>query len=469
MTVVTRFAPSPTGFMHIGNARTALFNYLFARHMGGKFLLRIEDTDRERSTQAAIDAIFESLQWMGLEWDGEAVLQSTRLERHTEVAQKLLEAGKAYPCYCSPEELEAMREKARLEKRTIRYDGTWRDRDPSEAPKGVSPVIRFKAPLEGETVVHDKVKGTITVQNDQLDDMVLLRSDGTPTYMLSVVVDDHDMGITHVIRGADHMTNTFRQKQLFQAMGWDVPEYSHIPLIHGADGTKLSKRHGALGTEDYKNMGFLPEAMCNYLLRLGWSHGNDEIISKEQAVEWFNLESVQKSPARFDVAKLTNLNGNYLREAADDRLLLLIRPELEKIVGKKLDDFLCKRLQTGMPELKQRAKTVNELAECAQFYVHSRPIPMDEKAKQDISEDSIRLLRNFYPILSTLERWTHEEIEATARKFAEDQEVKFGELAKPLRAILTGRGISPGLFDVFVVLGKEESLGRLDDVLGVYS
>lgn len=467
MTVVTRFAPSPTGFMHIGNARTALFNYLFARHMGGKFLLRIEDTDRERSTQPAIDAIFESLKWMGLEWDGEAVLQSTRLERHTEVAKKLLEMGKAYPCYCSPQELEAMREKARLEKRTIRYDGTWRDRDPSEAPKGVSPVIRFKAPLEGETVVHDKVKGTITVQNDQLDDMVLLRSDGTPTYMLSVVVDDHDMGITHVIRGADHMTNTFRQKQLFQAMGWDVPEYSHIPLIHGADGTKLSKRHGALGTEDYKNMGFLPEAMCNYLLRLGWSHGNDEIISKEQAVEWFNLESVQKSPARFDVAKLTNLNGNYLREAGDERLLSLIQPELEKIVGKKLDDSLCRRLRAGMPELKQRAKTVNELAECAQFYVHSRPIPMDEKAKQDISEDSIRLLRNFYPILSTLERWSHEEIEAVARKFAEDQGVKFGELAKPLRAILTGRGVSPGLFDVFVVLGKEESLGRLDDILNV--
>jgi len=463
MSIVTRFAPSPTGYMHIGNARTALFNYLFARHNKGKFLLRIEDTDRERSTQDAIDKIFQSLEWLDLQWDGEAVFQSKNQPRHAAIAQSLLENGKAYYCYCTPEELAQMREQALKEGRSPGYDGRWRDKDPSEAPAGVKPVIRLKAPREGETKVIDLIQGEITVQNAELDDMILLRSDGTPTYMLSVVVDDHDMSITHVIRGSDHLTNSFRQSQLFQALGWEIPIYSHLPLIHGSDGGKLSKRHGALGVDAYQGMGYLPEALCNYLLRLGWSHGDDEIISRAQAIEWFTLKHVQKSPARFDLAKLTNLNAHYLREADNARLLPLIEPHLKSIVKRPLTDQDKDRFLRGMDELKTRAKTLEELAELGSFYIFSCPIPMDDKVSQSLDSNAQALLRDFSPILQETELWSHDSLESLAREFVEQRQIKLGDLAKPLRAALTGRPVSPGIFDVMVTLGKEETLERLKD------
>lgn len=463
MSIVTRFAPSPTGYMHIGNARTALFNYLFARHNKGKFLLRIEDTDRERSTQDAIDKIFQSLEWLDFQWDGEAVFQSKNQPRHAAIAQSLLENGKAYYCYCTPEELAQMREQALKEGRSPGYDGRWRDKDPSEAPAGVKPVIRLKAPREGETKVIDLIQGEITVQNAELDDMILLRSDGTPTYMLSVVVDDHDMSITHVIRGSDHLTNSFRQSQLFQALGWEIPIYSHLPLIHGSDGGKLSKRHGALGVDAYQGMGYLPEALCNYLLRLGWSHGDDEIISRAQAIEWFTLKHVQKSPARFDLAKLTNLNAHYLREADNARLLPLIEPYLKSIVKRPLTDQDKDRFLRGMDELKTRAKTLEELAELGSFYIFSCPIPMDDKVLQSLDSNAQALLRDFSPILQETELWSHDSLESLAREFVEQRQIKLGDLAKPLRAALTGRPVSPGIFDVMVTLGKEETLERLKD------
>src|SRR5690349_956381 len=344
MSVVVRFAPSPTGFLHIGGARTALFNWLFARHNGGTYKLRIEDTDRARSTPEAVAAILDGLSWLGLDWDGEVVYQSQRLDRHAEIARQLLAEGKAYRCYCTPEELEAMREKARAEGRPVRYDGTWRDRDPSEAPPGVKPAIRLKAPQEGETVIRDHVQGEVRVANAQLDDLIILRADGTPTYNLSVVVDDHDMGITHVIRGDDHLTNAFRQTQIYRALDWAVPEFAHVPLIHGPDGAKLSKRHGALGVDAYRDMGYLPEALRNYLLRLGWSHGDDEIIATRQAIEWFDLAAVGRAPARFDFAKLDNLNGHYIREAADERLVALVVPRLEQRLGLALGEAQRARL-----------------------------------------------------------------------------------------------------------------------------
>src|SRR5512145_3448000 len=385
--VRVRFAPSPTGFLHIGGARTALFNWLFARHYGGKFLLRIEDTDRARSTAEAVEAIFEGLRWLELHWDGEATFQFARASRHAETARKLLAEGKAYRCYCTPEELEAMRAKAKAEGRSMRYDGTWRERDPGEAPPGVQPVIRIKAPHHGVTVIRDRVQGNVTIANEQLDDMVLLRADGTPTYMLSVVVDDYDMGVTHVIRGDDHLNNAARQMQLILALGWPVPEYAHIPLIHGPDGAKLSKRHGALGVDAYREMGYLPEAVRNYLLRLGWAHGDDEIISTEQAIQWFDLDAVGRSPSRFDFAKLTNLNGHYLREAADERLVGDILPRLEAATG-PVDEAARDRLRRGMGGLKARARTLVDLAQAAAFYVKRRPIQPDDKAAKLLTPEA---------------------------------------------------------------------------------
>jgi glutamyl-tRNA synthetase len=459
MTVITRFAPSPTGFLHIGGARTALFNWLYARHHGGIFRLRIEDTDRVRSTEAAIEAILEGLRWLGLDWDEETVFQFARAGRHAEVAQAMMAAGKAYLCYCTPAELEQMREAARAAGKPIRYDGRWRDRDPQEAPAGVKPVVRLKAPLSGETVVHDEVQGEVRVGNEQLDDMVLLRGDGTPTYMLSVVVDDHDMGITHVIRGDDHLTNTFRQKQIYQAMGWDCPSFAHIPLIHGPDGAKLSKRHGALGVDAYRELGYMPAALRNYLLRLGWSHGDEEIISTEQAVKWFDLSAVGRSASRFDYAKLDNLNGHYIR-SADDRELAA---EAAARLGVAGDEASTERLVKGMPGLKARAKTLKELAENAAFYVAERPIPMVDKAKALLTSEASDLLRGLMPDLSEITEWHAASLEAAVRKFIELKGVKLGQVAQPLRAGLTGAATSPGLFEVMEVLGKSESLARLSD------
>ena len=469
--VVTRFAPSPTGYLHIGGGRTALFNWAYARRMGGKMLLRIEDTDRERSTAAAIDAIIEGLTWLGLDWAGEPVSQFGRAERHRQVAEELLAQGKAYRCYCSPQDLEEMRARAEAEKRPIRYDGTWRDRDPSEAPVGVKPAIRFKAPQEGETVIEDAVQGRVVIPNKDLDDLIILRSDGNPTYNLSVVVDDHDMGVTHIIRGVDHLTNAARQTQIYRAMGWRVPHMSHIPLIHGPDGAKLSKRHGALGVEAYRAMGYLPEAMRNYLARLGWSHGDDEIFSTEQMVEWFNLDSIGKSAARFDFAKLENLNGHYIRHTPDDRLLMQFIDFLPHAEGgaamkAKIDEAMMAKLLRAMPGLKDRAKTLVELMKGAQFLFAQRPLAMDEKAQQIIRDGGAEVLAGVLPVLRNVENWLAHDIEAAVKSHAEAQGLKLGKVAQPLRAALTGTSTSPGIFDVLEVLGREESIARLADHAG---
>src|SRR6187200_1438271 len=466
--VVTRFAPSPTGFLHIGGARTALFNWLYARRYGGKMLLRIEDTDRERSTAAAINAIIDGLTWLGLTWDGEIVFQFSRATRHRQVAEQLLASGHGYRCYCSPDELTAMREKARAEGRTRLYDGRWRDRDASDAPSGVKPVIRLKAPLTGETVVDDKVQGRVTWQNENLDDFVLLRSDGNPTYMLAVVVDDHDMGVTHIIRGDDHLNNAARQTQIYQALGWTVPVMAHIPLIHGPDGSKLSKRHGALGVDAYRAMGYLPAAMRNYLVRLGWSHGDQEIFSTEEMVAAFDLPQIGRSPARFDFAKLENLNGHYMRQTTDADLLLELERVLPHIAGgaelaAKLTPEARAKLLAGMAGLKERAKTLVELVDGARFIVADRPLVLDEKAKGLLTPEARQLLGDLSQDLSPIEPWNAEATEQAVRAFAERKGVKLGSVAQPLRAALTGRTTSPPIFDVLAVLGKVESLGRLQD------
>ena len=466
--VVTRFAPSPTGFLHIGGARTALFNWLYARRTGGKFLLRIEDTDRERSTDAAVAAIIDGLRWLGLNWDGEAVSQYERVERHREVARELLASGGAYRCYASAEELEEMRNKARLEGRPMRYDGRWRDRDPAEAPPGVKPVIRLKARQDGETVIDDLVQGKVTFANKELDDLVLLRSDGNPTYMLAVVVDDHDMGVTHIIRGDDHLTNAARQTQIYQALGWDIPAMAHIPLIHGPDGAKLSKRHGALGVDAYRAMGYLPAALRNYLARLGWSHGDKEFFTTDELIAAFDLGSVGRSPSRFDYAKLENVNGHYMRAASDDDLFKALIDTLPYLPGgpeiaAKLDDRRRAELRAAIPGLKERAKTLVELLDGAGFLFATRPLAMDAKAEEILARAGRLHLRNMLPRLTALEDWSPASTEAVVRAYAEEQGAKLGVVAQPLRAALTGRSTSPGIFDVLEVLGREESLGRIED------
>ena len=466
--VITRFAPSPTGYLHIGGARTALFNWAYSRRAGGTMLLRIEDTDRERSTADAITAILDGLTWLGLDWAGEPVSQFGRAHRHREVAEQLLAQGKAYRCFCTPQELDAMRARAEAEKRPIRYDGTWRDRDPATAPVAVKPVIRFRSPNDGETIVDDKVQGRVVIPNKDLDDLIILRSDGNPTYNLSVVVDDHDMGVTHIIRGVDHLTNAARQTQIYQAMGWRVPEMSHIPLIHGPDGAKLSKRHGALGVEAYRAMGYLPEAMRNYLARLCWSHGDEEIFSTEQLVEWFDLEHVGKSPARFDFAKLENLNGHYMRHTPDASLLAQFLDFLPHAEGGKamlaaIDTSFKAKLLKAMPGLKERAKTLVELMNGARFLFAKRPLPMDDKARQIMTDGGKDVLRDVIPILEAETGWRGTFLEAAVKAHAESQGLKLGKLAQPLRAALTGTTVSPGIFDVLEVLGREESLGRLRD------
>jgi glutamyl-tRNA synthetase len=470
MTVITRFAPSPTGFLHIGGGRTALFNWLYAKRHGGKMLLRIEDTDRERSTEAAIAAILDGLNWLGLDWDGDVVYQFSRAARHKEVAESLLASGRAYYCYASQQELEEMRESARREGRPMRYDGRWRDRDPSEAPEGVKPVIRLKAPTEGETVVEDEVQGRVVWQNKDLDDLVLLRSDGTPTYMLAVVVDDHDMNVTHIIRGDDHLTNGARQTQIYQALGWDVPKMAHIPLIHGPDGAKLSKRHGALGVEAYRSLGYLPEALRNYLVRLGWSHGDQEIFSTQEMIDAFDLGSIGRSPARFDFAKLENLNGHYMRQADDEHLVNALEgllPELDKDehhLGRTLTPGLRQKLLVAMPGLKERAKTLVELLDSAYYLYAKRPLHLDEKAASLLSDGRARL-DGIIAKLEAVSDWTGPNVEAVVREHAEAIGAKLGQVAQPLRAALTGRATSPGLFDVMAVLGRDETLSRLRDQL----
>ena len=461
MTVVTRFAPSPTGFLHIGGARTALFNYLYARHHGGTYKLRIEDTDRKRSTQEAIDAIMDGLSWLGLNGDGDILFQSSRADRHAEVAKALLESGHAYRCYCSPEELDAMRGTMKEEGRKTPYNGYWRDRDPSEAPAGVDPVIRIKMPRDGgATTIKDLVQGDVTIENDQLDDFILLRADGTPTYMLSVVVDDHDMGVTHVIRGDDHLVNAFRQFHLFKAAGWDVPAFAHIPLIHGPDGAKLSKRHGALGVEQYRDMGYLPETLKNYLLRLGWSHGDEEIISESQAIEWFDLDAVGRSPSRMDFQRLENLNGHYLREADPSRLADMIAPAL----GVDGDEGLKARLAAGMPGLTQRADTIPQLVDAARFYVERPRFPLENpKAAKLVAGEGPVVAKDFAEtVLAGIENWTEATLHDALKNYVESKGIGFGKLGQPVRGALTGTNASPDLAQVMAVLGREETLARID-------
>ncbi len=466
--VITRFAPSPTGYLHIGGARTALFNWLYAKHTGGKMLLRIEDTDQARSTEGAILAILDGLRWLGLDWDGEPVYQFTRAERHRQIAEQLLAQGNAYRCYASPTELQAMREQARAEGRAPGYDGTWRHREPSEAPAGIAPAIRFKAPGDGETVIEDRVQGRVVFANKDLDDLVILRSDGTPTYNLSVVVDDHDMGITHVVRGDDHLTNAARQTQIFKALGWDTPIYAHVPLIHGPDGAKLSKRHGALGVEAYRAMGYLPDALRNYLVRLCWSHGDAEIMSTDEMIQWFDLDAIGRSAARFDFVKLENLNGHYLRSAPDAELVARLKaliPELPDgaaLLG-RIDADGWSKLQRAMPGLKERAKTLVELLDSAAFLFAARPIAPDGPANKLLEGPGRDMLAALLPRLEGVKPWTQAGLEAAVRGFAEETGHKLGKAAQPLRAALTGRSTSPGIFEVLEVLGREESLARIRD------
>lgn len=458
MSVITRFAPSPTGFLHIGGARTALFNWLFARHHGGKFLLRIEDTDRARSTQEAIDAILNGMHWLGLDWDDEPMYQSNQHQRHVQVAHELIAAGRAYKCYCSKEELEEMRQKALAEKRNVTYDGRWRERDPSEAPEGVEPVIRLKTPIEGQTIINDQVQGQISVPNADLDDMILLRSDGTPTYMLAVVVDDHDMGITHVIRGDDHLTNASRQALIYKAMDWDIPDFSHIPLIHGSDGAKLSKRHGALGVQAYREMGYLPNALRNYLLRLGWSHGDDEIIRTQQAIEWFDMDHVGKSPSRFDMNKLNFINGHYMRET-DEQILLELLMEKHPSLSQEIQSHLIK----AMPELKERSQTISELADQAEFLI--KPIAKDamtDKARKALNEEGQEKLKLAIQSLQNVEIWQHDALHQAMQDVCDANGQKLGKLMAPIRAAITGSHASPSMFSMMEILGKKESIQRLE-------
>jgi glutamyl-tRNA synthetase len=467
--IVTRFAPSPTGFLHIGGARTALFNWLYARGRGGKMLLRIEDTDRERSTEPAIAAILDGLRWLELDWDDEVIYQYSRAARHREVAETLLASGKAYRCYATPEELAAMREKARAEGRTRLYDGLWRDRDASEAPAaGMKPTIRLRAPQTGETVIEDQVQGRVVWQNENLDDLVLLRGDGNPTYMLAVVVDDHDMGVTHIIRGDDHLINAARQKQIYDALGWGIPNMSHIPLIHGPDGSKLSKRHGALGVDAYRAMGYLPAALRNYLVRLGWSHGDQEIFSTEEMIAAFDLSGVGRSAARFDFAKLENLNGHYIRQSDDQSLVNMFEGVLDYVpngpdLKAKLSDTTRAQLLKAMPSLKERAKTLIELIDSAYYIFADRPLELEAKAVALLTPENRELIGRLHTPLEAVSDWTAETTEAALRAFADQNGLKLGAVAQPLRAALTGRTTSPGIFDVLAVLGRQESLARLGD------
>ena len=464
MSVVTRFAPSPTGTLHIGGARTALFNWLYARHHDGMFRLRIEDTDRRRSTRESVEAIFSALDWLGIAWDGEPVFQFARSARHRETARILLDSGHAYRCYMTNEELERSRKRARDEGYVWRYDGTWRDRDPCDAPAGVAPAIRLRAPREGHTIINDHVQGRVAIANAELDDMVLLRGDGTPTYMLSVVVDDHDMRVTHVIRGDEHLVNAARQSQIYRALGWTPPDFVHIPLIHGADGTRLSKRHGATGVESYREEGYLADAIINHLLRLGWSHGNEEVISRDDAVRWFDLPAIGKSPARFDRERLVTLNRHYIRNADDTVLSQLAAPHVVSRLTRELDDNERDLLARAMPVLKKRSGTLVELAKGAYFLFRERPLALEPKVARALGNDAIAHLVALVPSLTRLETWDVTSLEACVRAFSEENCVPLGEVAQPLRAALTGSTVSPPIFDVLALLGRDECLARISDL-----
>lgn len=482
--VVTRFAPSPTGYLHIGGGRTALFNWLYARHTGGKFLLRIEDTDRERSTEGATKAILDGLAWLGLQWDGEVVHQFQRSARHAEIAKELLARGKAYNCYLTPAELDAMRAAIQTERDLAKKEGRppagpqtiespWRDRDPAEAPENVRPSIRLKTLREGQTIVDDVVQGRVVFQNNQLDDLIILRSDGTPVYNLAVVVDDHDMGVTHVVRGNDHLNNAARQTQIYRAMGWDVPVFAHLPLIHGEDGAKLSKRHGAQGVEEFRAMGYLPAALRNYLARLGWSHGDDEIFSTDQAIGWFDINDINKSAARFDFKKLADLNGNYIRATPTGELLVRIREMLDSTdggrqVAGRFEKVGWNRLEAALPSLKERAKTLLDLIDGAGYLVADRPLPIDEKAAKLLDQPNRQVLAATAAAIGAVTEWSAATLEDAVRRLADGRGMKLGQVAQPIRAALTGRSVSPPIFDVMSVLGREETLARIRDQVDAF-
>ncbi|MEL6977298.1 MAG: glutamate--tRNA ligase [Pseudomonadota bacterium] len=465
--IVARFAPSPTGFLHIGGARTALFNWLFAKAQGGRFLLRIEDTDRARSTPEATEAIYEGLRWLELDWDGEAVSQAARIERHRAAAEAMLASGAAYRCYASKEEIDAARAAAAETGAPPIFESPWRDRDPQDAPSDAPFVVRLRAPREGETVIEDAVQGRVSWRNETLDDLILLRSDGTPTYMLAVVVDDHEMGASHVIRGDDHLTNAARQSLIFDALGWRRPIFAHIPLIHGQDGAKLSKRHGALGVEAYRAMGFLPEAMRNYLARLGWSHGDEEIFTTAQAVEWFSLDAVNKGASRFDLSKLTHVNAQHMKRAAPERLLSAVETLRAAEGAAPYAAEARARLLAAAEGVKTRAKTLLDFQDLAAFALAERPISFDEKSRTALTDEALVLIRQCLDLLETCEDWSQEALDAIIRDFAVRQGVKMGAVAQPLRAALTGQAVSPGAFDVMLALGRDETLGRLRDALAL--
>jgi glutamyl-tRNA synthetase len=465
--VVTRFAPSPTGYLHIGGARTALFNWLFAKHHGGKFLLRIEDTDRERSTEGAITAIIDGLKWLELDWHGEPVMQFARADLHAKAGAAMLASGNAYRCYLSQAELADMRAKAEAAKLPFTVNSPWRDRDPKDAPNDIKPTIRLKAPRTGETVVDDIVQGRVTFQNKELDDLIILRSDGVPTYNLAVVVDDHDMGVTHVLRGVDHLTNAARQSQIYAALGWDVPIFGHVPLIHGPDGAKLSKRHGALGIEAYRAMGYLPSALQNYLVRLGWSHGNDEIFSRAEMISWFDGSNLGKSAARMDFKKLEDTNGQYIRAADNAELVRRVREALPEMpdgsaLAAKFDKAGWDKFAAIMPGMKERAKTLVELANGAEFLIIATPIQPDEKAAKLLDAEAKGHLAALATLFAVVKTWDAASLEAEVRSFADTTGLKLGKIAQPLRAAITGRAVSPPVFDCMAVLGRDESLARLN-------
>ncbi|MFY9590334.1 glutamate--tRNA ligase [Rickettsia endosymbiont of Halotydeus destructor] len=457
--IVTRFAPSPTGFLHIGSARTALFNYLFARHHGGKFFLRIEDTDRERSTTEAVDAILSGLKWLGLNWDVEVIFQSKRNELYKEAALKLLKEGKAYYCFTSQEEIEQQRKIAIESKQHFIFNSPWRDSDPATHPIDRKPVIRLKTSREGSTIIHDTLQGDVVIENSHIDDMVLLRADGNATYMLAVVVDDHDMDITHIIRGDDHLTNAARQIAIYEAFNWQIPSMTHIPLIHGADGAKLSKRHGALGVEAYKEMGYLPNALCNYLLRLGWGHGDDEIINLKQAIEWFDLNGLGKSPAKLDFVKMNNINAHYLRELDTDSLISMVNEILQKdyIVSEQEINYL----KQALPSLTIRSETLIELAHLAKIYLINSPINYSEEAQEIIKKCNPDLIKQVITELEEIEDFNKDTLQNKFKEIAKSQNLKLNELMQPVRALMTGMTASPGIFEMAEILGKENSLARL--------
>jgi glutamyl-tRNA synthetase len=458
MTVKTRFAPSPTGYLHIGGARTALFNYLFAKHHRGQFFLRIEDTDAKRSTEEARKSILQSLEWLDLKYDGEIVYQSTRAARHIEIAHKLIEAGQAYYCFSPQEEITALREKAKIKGEHFIFHSPWRDKNKQDWPAGQEPVIRIKAPREKETVVEDLLQGNVTVQNSHLDDMILLKSDGMPTYMLAVVVDDHDMGITHIIRGDDHLNNASRQQLIYKALGWDVPKMVHIPLIHGPDGAKLSKRHGALGTDHYKDMGYLPSALNNYLLRLGWSHGDDEIISRQQAIEWFDISGMGKSAARIDFTKMKHMNACYLRSMDNELLANMIYSHFSV----ELSHESKKNIRLGIESMKPRAELITDLVDLANIFVVDRKPERSEEAGSILSDCNRKLIDQVKIVLENISLFNKDNIQTALKAIASDNNLKLGELMKYIRALITGRTASPSVFEIIEILGKKNSIERLE-------